>query len=104
SVFMLFQPSSSALGSHLCTVYHMICYSHTPSWVDFSQACDRIALSRNSTTFIHLVALNSVDEVLMETLRNDGDIAQQIMTRPEKSLLGSTLHVDSENRIDMKER
>ena len=98
------QPSSSSLGIDLSTASHMIWYSHTPSWVDFSQACDRIALSRNSTTFIHLVARNSVDEVLMETLRNDGDIAQQIMSKPEKALLGSTLHVDTENRIDMRER
>ena len=101
---MVIQPSSSALGIDLSTASHMIWYSHTPSWVDFSQACDRIALSRNSTTFIHLVARNSVDEVLMETLRNDGDIAQQIMSKPEKALLGSTLHVDTENRIDMRER
>lgn len=99
---IVIQPSSAALGIDLSTASHMIWYSHTHSWVDFSQACDRIALSRNSTTFIHLVARHSIDETLMETLANDGDIAKQVMSQPKKALLGSNLKVDSDNRLDVK--
>lgn len=102
SAIMVIQPSASSLGIDLSTASHMIWYGHTPSWVDFTQACDRIALSRNSTTFIHLIANSSIDETLMETLRNDGDIAKQIMKRPEKALLGHTLDVDKNNRIEVK--
>jgi hypothetical protein len=61
----------------------MIWYSLVPSYVDYTQCCDRIALSRNSTTFVYLLAEGTVDELLMETLENDHDVAQMIITKPE---------------------
>lgn len=80
---MIVQPQAASLGIDLSTASKMIWLSLTPSYVDFTQCCDRIALSRTSTTFVYLLAAGTVDELLMETLENDHDIAQRIITRPE---------------------
>lgn len=93
------QPSASSLGIDLSTAAHMIWFSHTPSWVDFTQCCDRIALSRSSTTFTHLVARRSVDEVLLNTLATDGDVARAIMTRPGELIDGHPLDLDDSSRL-----
>jgi len=85
----LMQPQSGSLGIDLSTAATMIWYSLIPSFVDFSQSCDRIALSRTSTTFIYLLAKGTVDEVLYYVLRNDGDVVKAITSSPEK-LLRST--------------
>lgn len=96
---MIVQPASAALGIDLSTASQMVWFSHTPSWVNFSQTCDRIALSRTSTTFIHLVARRSVDEVLLSTLASDGDVARAIMTRPHELIDGRPLDLDASNRL-----
>lgn len=96
---MVIQPSSASLGIDLSTAAHMIWYSHTPSWVDYTQACDRIALSRASTTFTHLIAERSVDEMLLATLATDGEVARQIMTTPEELLEGHPLKLDKFGRL-----
>lgn len=88
------QPSAASLGIDLSSASHMIWYGHTPSWVNYTQACDRIALSRNSTTFTHLIAKDTVDEALFQTLKDDGDVAESIMRDPRKALLGHSLDVD----------
>lgn len=80
---MVVQPQAASLGIDLSTASKMIWLSLTPSYVDFTQCCDRIALSRTSTTFVYMLAQGTVDELLMETLENDHDIAQRIITRPE---------------------
>lgn len=82
----LMQPSSGSLGIDLSTSAKMIWYSLTPSYVDYTQACDRIALSRSSTTFVYLLVENTVDQVLYDTLRLDGDVAKAITSTPEKLL------------------
>lgn len=99
---MVLQPSAASLGIDLSTAATMVWYSHTPSWVDFTQTCDRIALSRNSTTFIHLVAEASIDEGLLETLRQDGDLARSLMNNPRAILKGRSLKVDEQSRVEMK--
>lgn len=96
---MAVQPAAAALGIDLSTAAHMVWYSHTPSWVDFTQCCDRIALSRNSTTFYHLVARETIDEVVLATLAGDGDIARAIMTRPGELLNGHPLDLDDQSRL-----
>lgn len=96
---MVLQPSAASLGIDLSTAAHMVWFSHTTSWVDFTQTCDRIALSRNSTTFTHLVAENSIDEGLLQTLHTDGDVAAAIMKNPAAMLLGHTLKTDKNNRL-----
>ena len=85
AVFLM-QPSAGSLGIDLSTSAKMIWYSLTPSFVDFTQACDRIALSRNSTTFVYLLAKDTVDEVLYDALKADGDVAKAITSSPEKLL------------------
>jgi hypothetical protein len=96
---MVLQPAAASLGIDLSTASHMVWYSHTPSWVDFTQCCDRIALSRSSTTFTHLVARSSVDEVLLATLAGDGDVARAIMTHPGELINGHPLDLDDQSRL-----
>lgn len=79
-------PAAGGLGIDLSTAAHMVWYSLTPSWVDFSQSCDRIALSPNPTTFTYLLAKNTVDTMLYDVLKNDGDVAKAIIDNPRKVL------------------
>lgn len=76
------QPSAGSLGIDLSAASRMVWYSLTPSWTDFTQCCDRIALSRRSTTFVYLLATGTVDEVLYQTLQEDGQIHNKIIERP----------------------
>lgn len=76
------QPSAGSLGIDLSAASRMVWYSLTPSWTDFTQCCDRIALSRRSTTFVYLLATGTVDEVMYRTLQEDGEIHQKIIERP----------------------
>lgn len=99
---MVIQPQAASMGIDLSTASTMVWYSHVNSWVDFTQACDRIALSRLSTTFIHLVARNSVDEIIMDTLANDTDVAKELMLHPERLLKGKHLDLDASGRITVK--
>lgn len=96
---MVLQPSAASLGIDLSTAAHLVWYSHTPSWVDFTQTCDRIALSRSSTTFTHLVAESSVDEVLLHTLATDGDVGRAIMSHPDELVNGHPLDLDDYSRL-----
>jgi SNF2 family DNA or RNA helicase len=96
---MMVQPAAAALGIDLSSAAHMVWYSHTPSWVNFTQCCDRIALSRRSTTFYHLVAPHSVDEVVLSTLAGDGDIHRAIMSHPEELINGRPLDLDDQSRL-----
>lgn len=83
---MVIQPQAAGLGIDLSTSHHMVWYSLTPSWVDFTQTCDRIALSQRSTMFTYLLASGTVDDLLYQTLLADGDVARTIMTRPQSIL------------------
>lgn len=76
------QPSAGSLGIDLSAASRMVWYSLTPSWTDFTQCCDRIALSRRSTTFEYLLADGTVDEVMYQTLKEDGEIHEKIIQRP----------------------
>jgi SNF2 family DNA or RNA helicase len=102
AALMVIQPAAASMGIDLSQASTMVWYSHTNSWVDFTQACDRIALSRTSTTFYHLVATNSVDEILMDTLANDGDVAKEIMKKPRTLLTGKKLNTDGDGHIKVK--
>lgn len=80
------QPQSGSEGIDLSSAAHLVWYSLTPSWVKYTQMCDRIALSRRSTTFTYLLAERTVDEVLYKTLQNDGDVARAILEEPTQLL------------------
>ena len=89
-IFIL-QPAAGSLGIDLSTASRMVWYSLTNSWVDYTQACDRIALSRKSTIFTYLLAKGTVDEVLYQTLQEDGDVGKAIITRPDILLRDSSV-------------
>jgi len=82
----IMNPQAGGLGIDLSTAATMVWYSLTNSYVDFTQAQDRIALSRASTTMMYLLARNTVDELMYEMLLNDGDIAKAIVASPERLL------------------
>lgn len=84
-VFVM-QPQAGSLGIDLSTASRMVWYSLTRSWTDFTQSNDRIALSRNSTTFTYLLAEGTVDEEMLMALQTDGDIGKRILDRPERML------------------
>lgn len=84
------QPQAASLGIDLRTASILIWFSLTPSYVDFTQFEDRIALSDKPTTFMYLIAQGTVDELLYQTLEQDGDIAKAIMKSPERILRESS--------------
>lgn len=81
---MLVQPDAASLGIDLSTASHMIWYSLTNSWVNWTQCCDRIALSDDPTFFTYLQVPGSVDHLMYEGLINDTNVARYIMKRPTK--------------------
>lgn len=83
---MLIQPQAASLGIDLSTASHMVWFSLTSSWVDYTQACDRIALSRTSTTFTYLIAEGTVDEVVYDALQLDGSVSKEILRKPSALL------------------
>lgn len=86
AALFVMQPAAGSLGIDLSSASRMIWYSLTNSWTDFTQACDRIALSRHSTTFEYLLARGTIDETMYKGLKADGKIADMIMTKPERIL------------------
>ena len=79
------QPAAASEAIDLSAASIMIWYSLTPSWVNYSQFCDRIALSNRPTFYEYLLA-GPVDELLYETLQEDGDIGKKMITSPERLL------------------
>lgn len=94
---MIMQPSAGSLGIDLSTASHMIWYSQTHSWVDWTQACDRIALSDNPTVFTYIMVPNSVDSLVREALMNDTNVSRMILSDPRSILLGGK-HEASDSR------
>lgn len=77
------QPRAASLGIDMSFASRMIWYSLTNSFVDYLQCCDRIALSRISTTFTYMLA-GGIDDLLYETLQADGQVARAIIRHPER--------------------
>lgn len=80
---MLIQPAAASLGIDLSTASTMVWYSLTPSYVHFSQSCDRIALSDRPTSYLYLIAEGTYDEQLYEVLKGDGEVVQMINRSPD---------------------
>jgi SNF2 family DNA or RNA helicase len=80
------QPQAASLGIDLSTASICIWFSLTPSYVDFTQFEDRIALSNRSTIYMYLLATGTIDELLYQTLQEDGDVAKAIMASPDRLL------------------
>ena len=83
---VVMNPQAGGVGIDLSTAAHMIWYSLTPSWVNYTQACDRIALSKTATTYTYLLAKGTVDTLLYRVLNNDGAVAEAILKDPRKVL------------------
>jgi SNF2 family DNA or RNA helicase len=80
------QPAAASEAIDLSTAAIMQWYSLTPSWVQYRQFSDRIALSDKPTFHEHFLATGTVDELLYETLLEDGDIGKAMITSPERLL------------------
>lgn len=78
------QPQSGSLGIDLSTARHMVWFSLVPSFVDFSQSNDRIALSKKSRTYTYLLVPNSIDTVMYTALQSDKEVADFVTSRPDK--------------------
>lgn len=82
---VIMNPQAGGEGIDLSTADHMVWYSLPTSWVNYKQACDRIALSPTSITYTYLLAKHTVDEFLYDTLQTDGDVAKAILRNPRKA-------------------
>lgn len=80
------QPAAGSLGIDLRAASIFVWYSLTTSYVDYTQSEDRVALSRKETTFVHLLAGGTVDEVIYEAMKDDGNVAKAIAYDPHRLL------------------
>lgn len=80
---VVMNPQAGGVGIDLSTADHMIWYSLPTSWVDYTQACDRIALAKTSRTYTYILAKHTVDEFLYDTLQTDGDVAKALLKNPK---------------------
>lgn len=82
AIFIM-NPSAGSLGIDLRTSSTMIWFSLTNSYVDYTQARDRIALSGKANRFVYLIAEGTYDELLYASLQEDGEVVNQIMASPD---------------------
>jgi hypothetical protein len=54
--------------------------------VQFTQGEDRIALSEKKTTYMYLIATGTVDEIMYETMQEDGNVAKTVTDSPDRLL------------------
>lgn len=80
------QPGAASLGIDMAASPRMVWYSLTNSWVDYTQTCDRIALSPVPRTYTYLLAKGTVDELMFRSLQEDIDMGRYILTHPEALL------------------
>lgn len=80
---MVVQPAAGGVGLDMRVAGHTIWYSLTSSYVDYVQMRDRNALHPNAVQHTFLLAPDTVDYLLYGTLLNDGNVAKQILSKPE---------------------
>lgn len=79
------QPQSGSMGIDLSSASTLIWYSLTPSWVDYTQMSDRIALNPHAVSIMYLIA-SPADMLLYQTLQEDGDVAKAVQDSPDRLL------------------
>lgn len=79
---MLVQPQAGGVGLDMRAAGHTVWYSLTSSYVDYVQMRDRNALHPNAVQHTFFIAPGTVDQLLYDTLLNDGNVAKQILNRP----------------------
>jgi SNF2 family DNA or RNA helicase len=77
------QPAAASEAIDLRVAGTMIWYSLVPSWVQYTQFMDRIALHPRAVRYIYLLAEGTVDELQYESLQEDGDMARRITKSPD---------------------
>lgn len=80
----IMQPAAGSLGIDLSTASIFIWFSLTNSWVDFTQAEDRIALFPGPRIYMYLEAQGTIDRLMYESLQEDGEIGRLVMKAPER--------------------
>lgn len=80
------QPAAAGEAIDLSCASILQWYSLTPSWVNFKQMSDRIALSEKPTFHEFFLARGTVDELLYEVLLEDGNIGKKMITSPQRLL------------------
>lgn len=83
---MIVQPQAGGVGLDMRVAGHTIWYSLTSSYVDYTQMRDRNALHPRAVQHTFLLAPNTVDPIMYETLIGDGNFAKTILKRPEAIL------------------
>lgn len=84
-VFIM-NPQAGSMGIDLRTASTMVWYSLTQSFVDYSQARDRIALSGKANRYVFLLGEGTYDELQYEALQEDKDVVKMIHESPERLL------------------
>jgi len=84
-VFIM-NPQAGAEGIDLRSASTMVWYSLTPSFVNYTQARDRIALSGKANRYVFLLARGTYDEIQYESLQTDGDVVKMVMSSPRRLL------------------
>lgn len=87
---MIVQPQAGGVGLDMRVAGHTIWYSLTPSFVDYTQMKDRNALHPNAVQHTYLLAPDTVDTILYETLQGDGEFSRAVLKRPAAILRPST--------------
>lgn len=87
---MIVQPQAGGVGLDMRVAGHTIWYSLTPSYVDFTQMRDRNALHPNAVQHTFLIAPDTVDQLLYDVLKTDGEFSKAVLKRPEALLRASS--------------
>ncbi len=78
-------PAAASEGIDLRSAAITIWYSLPLSWVHYQQYCDRNAL-HPGPRFLEFLLADGADQLIYETLQEDGDVAKMMITSPERLL------------------
>jgi len=79
----IMNPQAGSMGIDLRTASTMVWYSLTQSFVDYTQARDRIALSGKANRYVFLLAEGTYDVLQYQALQDDRDVVKMIHDSPE---------------------
>lgn len=82
----IMNPQAGSMGIDLRSASTMVWYSLTQSFVDYTQARDRIALSGKANRYVFLQAEGTYDELQYDSLQEDKDVVKLIHESPERLL------------------
>lgn len=80
------QPAAAGEAIDLSCASILQWYSLTPSWVNYTQFTDRVALSHRPVFHEFFLARGTVDYLLKESLDEDSDVGKKMIQSPERLL------------------